>query len=224
MSNKKINIVLVEDDRLQSEATAFLLKMEGYDVTTIDNGRDALEYLLHNENVDLVVMDNHLPYMDGTEIISELRKRGLHHYIIFASVDDDIRLVIKAMREGAMDFVLKTAINFKDELLRVVKKVNGIRLQQEQQNELEKQIHISEENYRKLFNDIDDFLIILNGKGQILQVNSVVIKKSGYTSEELSGKHVSFIHPPENQNEVKYIVEQMFAGTIQNSFAGTSQL
>jgi PAS domain S-box-containing protein len=218
MANKKISIVLVEDDPLQSEAVAFFLRDEDYDVTEISNGKDALEYLSKNKDVDLVIMDNHLPYMDGTEVIRELRKRGLHHSIIFASADEDISLVIKAMREGALDFVLKASSSFKDELMLVVKKVYKIQQQQKQQSKLESQIRISEENYRNLFNDIDDFLVILDERGYILQINNVLINSLGYSSDELFEKHVSIIHPPENKNEVEFLIEQMFAGNIRNSF------
>ena len=218
MTNKRIHIVLVEDDASQSLAIEYFLTSQGYEVKIIDNGKDALEYLLDNDDIDLVIMDNHLPYMDGIDVIAELRRKGRQHSIIFASADTNIDMVIRAMREGAMDFVLKTSSNFKDELIRVVNKVYQIHKQRKQQQELEKQIRISEENYRNLFNDIDDFLIILNVKGQILQVNNVIISRLFYNPEELVDKHVSIIYPKENKNEVEYLVEQMFAGNIQSSF------
>lgn len=218
MTIEKINIVLVEDDATQARAIEISLRREGYGTISINNGKDALDYLLTHSDVELVVMDNYLPYMDGIDVMKELKKNDVQHAIIFASVDNNIDLIIQAMREGAYDFILKTSPNFKDELIRVVNKVCKIQQQRRQQEKLEAQIRISEENYRNLLNHIDDFLIVLNAQGQILQVNDVVIKELGYATEELLEKHVSVIHPRENEHEVQYLVEQMFAGNIQISF------
>src|ERR1035437_4631364 len=95
-----INIVLVEDDPAQAELMVYLLKDELTKIKTITNGKDALAYLLVQENIDIVLMDNNLPYMSGIEVIRELRIQKRQHAIIFVSADSDIKTVIKAMREG----------------------------------------------------------------------------------------------------------------------------
>lgn len=213
-----INILLVEDDHVQLDLIQYLLSNERYNLTTIDDGKNAFKYLLKNDNVDIVILDNHLPNMDGIDIICELKKRNLKHSIIFASADTNIDIVIKAMREGALDFILKTSPNFKTELIQVIDKVYEIQLKTKQQRELEEQIRINEENYRNLFNDIDDFLFILNEKGKIVRVNNIVINKLGFEQEEIINQSFNIVHPKENENEIEYLVEQMFAGNIQTSF------
>ncbi|HEY4787848.1 MAG TPA: response regulator [Bacteroidales bacterium] len=218
MDKTKIKIVLVEDDEAQVVAIEYLLGGRGFDIKVINNGKDALEYLSTDDSTDIVIMDNHLPYMNGVEVISELRRRDRQHAIIFASADANIDSVIKAMREGALDFILKSSVNFNKELIQVVQKVYTLQLRKKKQKELEEQKRISEENYRNLFNDIDDFLFILDTEGKILQVNNVVINRLGFTCEELSQKNVSILYPEENKQEIRFLIEEMFAGNIQNSF------
>src|ERR1035437_3906586 len=190
-----INIVLVEDDPAQAELMVYLLKDELTKIKTITNGKDALAYLLVQENIDIVLMDNNLPYMSGIEVIRELRIQKRQHAIIFVSADSDIKTVIKAMREGAIDFILKTSPDFKAEIVKVVEKIYRLQSKRKQQLELEKKIRLSEENYRNLLNKIDDFLYVLDETGKILQVNNTVLNRLHYLPEEmLAGKiRTSFI-------------------------------
>jgi PAS domain S-box-containing protein len=216
--DESINIVLVEDDPAQAELIVYLLKDELTKIKTITNGKDALAYLLVQENVDIVLMDNNLPYMSGIEVIRELRIQKRQHSIIFVSADSDIKTVIKAMREGAIDFILKTSPDFKAEIVKVVEKIYRLQSKRKQQLELEKKIRLSEENYRNLLNKIDDFLYVLDENGIILQVNNTVLNRLHYLPEEISDKHIPFIHPPEQKKEVESLIQEMFAGKIRTSF------
>ncbi len=216
--DEKINITLVEDDPAQAELMTYLLGDVLYKVTTITNGKAALEYLLEHDNVDIVLMDNNLPYMNGVDVIRELRLQKRQHAIIFVSADSDIKTVIKAMREGALDFILKTSPDFKAEIVKVVEKVYRLQSKRKQQLLLEKRIRLSEENYRHLLNEIDDFLFVLDEKGLILQVNNTVINRLGYPPDDIINKHVSIIYPPEQKNEIDILIQEMFAGNIRTSF------
>jgi PAS domain S-box-containing protein len=218
VTKEKIRVLLVEDDPFQARVIQHLLEDKQYEIIHIDDGKQALDYLLTSDNTDVVIMDNVLPNMNGVEVISELKKLHCQHSIIFASANPDLETVIKAMREGALDFILKASPTFSSELLQVVEKVYKLQLQQKQQSLFEHQIRISEENYRNLINNIDNFLFILDQNGQIVQVNNTLTNHLGYTHDELYGKHISILHPKENKNEVDFLVELMFTDNIQTSF------
>lgn len=67
-------------------------------------------------------------------------------------------------------------------------------------------------NYNNLRNYFDlntDFVTILNEKGEIVKVNTQVVKKLGYAEEELVGQSVLLLHPPEVREEAAKIVEDM---------------
>lgn len=70
--NKK-NILLVEDNKINQMITQKMLEKRGISCKIIDNGEDAIHEIKDN-NYDLILMDVHLPGINGTEATSEIRK------------------------------------------------------------------------------------------------------------------------------------------------------
>jgi len=102
-------ILVVEDDVRNVFALSSLLEPKGAKVLIARNGRQALEMLEQNPNVDLVLMDIMMPEMDGIEATKQIRKRpGWADLPIIA-------LTAKAMsndqedclRAGANDYIAK---------------------------------------------------------------------------------------------------------------------
>ena len=77
--NKKVeflnqkNILLVEDNKINQMITKKMLEKRGITCKIIDNGEDAIEDVKTN-SYDLILMDVHLPGINGTEATSEIRK------------------------------------------------------------------------------------------------------------------------------------------------------
>jgi CheY-like chemotaxis protein/HPt (histidine-containing phosphotransfer) domain-containing protein len=68
------NILLVEDNVINQQVALGILQLQGYSVTVAANGREALEALALS-SCDLILMDCHMPEMDGFECTAEIRKR-----------------------------------------------------------------------------------------------------------------------------------------------------
>jgi PAS domain S-box-containing protein len=68
------------------------------------------------------------------------------------------------------------------------------------------------QNYETFFNTIDDFLFVLDEQGNIVHENSTVTNRLGYSREELFGKSVLMVHPPERRDEAGRIVGEMLSG------------
>ena len=68
------------------------------------------------------------------------------------------------------------------------------------------------QNYESFFNTIEDFLFVLDNKGQILHVNNTVIERLGYTEKELVGETILMVHPVERREEAGRITREMLAG------------
>lgn len=71
IKNKKI--LLVEDNKINQMITQKMLDKKGISSVIIDNGEEAIEHLKTN-TYDLVLMDVHLPGINGTEATAEIRK------------------------------------------------------------------------------------------------------------------------------------------------------
>ncbi len=70
----KIRILVVEDDEMVRHTICIMLEEEGYEVSTADDGFDALLHLQH-ETPDMIISDLNMPQMSGFELLSVVRRR-----------------------------------------------------------------------------------------------------------------------------------------------------
>jgi two-component system, sensor histidine kinase and response regulator len=68
------NILLVEDNLINQQVALGILQIQGYSVTVVNNGREALDAYAQG-GFDLILMDCHMPEMDGFEATREIRER-----------------------------------------------------------------------------------------------------------------------------------------------------
>ena len=79
---ERIRILLVDDDRQNSEFLRKFLEVEGYEVTYAENGRKGLE-AFSAAKPDLVLLDVNMPVMNGFELARLIRERDLGVLIFF---------------------------------------------------------------------------------------------------------------------------------------------
>ncbi len=70
----------------------------------------------------------------------------------------------------------------------------------------EETLRNSRNEWQRLFNSMQDFLFIIDTKGRILDVNQQVIRCLGYTRDELAGRIITMIHPPDQQAEANSLL------------------
>lgn len=98
-------ILLVEDEQSLREPLEYLLTREGYEVTAVDNGTDAVR-LAHSDNPDLILLDLMLPGLSGTEVCREVRQRSSVPIIMLTAKDSEVDIVV-GLELGADDYVTK---------------------------------------------------------------------------------------------------------------------
>lgn len=102
-------VLLAEDNAINALLARSLLTKLGYQVTAVTNGEEALAQCQHT-NFDLILLDLHMPVMDGMDALRHLRagKDGnAHTPIIILSADDQAMSCDAALAAGATDFLLK---------------------------------------------------------------------------------------------------------------------
>ena len=69
-----LNILLVEDNELNMEIAEFLLNEHGANVTKAYNGKEAIDIIQKENNIDVILMDVRMPVMDGYQATKEIRQ------------------------------------------------------------------------------------------------------------------------------------------------------
>ncbi|MCW1924470.1 response regulator [Luteolibacter arcticus] len=119
MTSTESTVHVVDDDASFLRATARLLRASGFTVKTFAAAADFLA--AHGEeSAGCVVADLHMPEMNGLGLQAELARRGNPLPVLFLSGAGDIPSTVRAMREGAEDFLEKRAE--KEELVEAVKR------------------------------------------------------------------------------------------------------
>ena len=99
------SILVVEDEPSLQETLAYNLKKEGYTVSAVGDGREALD-LARQLKPDLIVLDLMLPGLDGFEVTRVLRKEMTTPILMLTARDDEIDRVV-GLEVGADDYLTK---------------------------------------------------------------------------------------------------------------------
>ena len=124
-------VLLVEDDYSVREylKQAIAWKENGYCVIgEADNGVEALE-VIREKLPDIMITDIQMPQMNGTELIHRIKEEGYATKSVVLSFYDDFEYVRNAMKDGAVDYILKHQLSEKT----ILSVLDGI--QKTQQNE-----------------------------------------------------------------------------------------
>lgn len=110
-------ILIAEDDQTMVSLLTTLLKMEGFEVVSLESHEDVPSAVIH-EKPDVLLTDVHLGEQNGMEIVSSIRQKGeLPQMKIVMTSGMDMEN--ECLERGADHFLLKPFMP--DDLLRVLK-------------------------------------------------------------------------------------------------------
>ena len=101
------HLLLVDDDDSFRESLGLNLLDEGYEVTSVANGRDALGFLERGGSVDVVLLDWRMPNLSGLDVLRHMRRAGITTPVIFLTALSDDIYEEAALEGGAVDFIDK---------------------------------------------------------------------------------------------------------------------
>lgn len=99
-------ILIVDDEPHIITLVSYHLSKEGYEVTTVEDGRSALT-IARKELFDFIVLDIMLPQLDGIEVCKRLRKFGVETPILMLSAKGEEFDKVLALELGADDYMTK---------------------------------------------------------------------------------------------------------------------
>ena len=102
---KRVNILLVEDEESFVDALTIGLDREGFDVAVARDGQQAVA-LFAKENFDIVLLDLMLPKMSGLDVCRQIRASSEVPIIIVSAKGEEVDMVLM-LEIGADDYVTK---------------------------------------------------------------------------------------------------------------------
>ena len=192
MPNKN-HILVIDDELSMREFLQIFLERQHFRVSTAETAEEAL-VVFAEYDFDLVLSDLNLPGMDGISFMRQLKQRGagsgLETPVILITAFGTAASAVKAMKEGASDYVLKPFDN--EDLIRTINRVLGEK-------------HLREENIqlREALNQKYWFENLVGASESMLEVyrliqrvkdariNCLVVGESG-TGKELVARSIHF--------------------------------
>jgi DNA-binding NtrC family response regulator len=132
MNNKKERILVVDDEKIVRESLFHWFQEEGYQVDTAEDGETALRIFDKNK-FDLLLVDMKMPGMSGLELLAKVKEIDKDTIVILITAFASVPTAIKALKDGAYDYVTKPVDP--DELEHLVKKAleqKSLRVENEQ--------------------------------------------------------------------------------------------
>ena len=100
------NILVVDDDITFCMMLQSYLSKQGYQVFTTQKAEEGLR-IIRNQNIDLVLSDYRMPDKNGIELLEDIKKTHPQLPVIIMTSYGDIRLAVRAMKLGAVDYITK---------------------------------------------------------------------------------------------------------------------
>ena len=116
----KPKLLLVDDDKNALDGLVKILTHDGYPVSGVLSGYEALS-LLSKKNFDIIVTDMKLPGMGGLSLVHEIRKKEESVSIVVVTAYSSVKTAVEAIKCGADDYLTKP-INI-EELKLVLEKI-----------------------------------------------------------------------------------------------------
>jgi YesN/AraC family two-component response regulator len=182
---KKLTVLYVEDLEDTMNSLGYILGKRVKQLYTASNGKEGLEkYKKHSDKIDIVITDIRMPFMNGIEMVKEIKEINEHVKIVYVSAQNDSNILVQCINVGADGFIIKP-VAVKTRLIS--------RLFQ-----LSKEIYADKmiEQYNKtlkLILDCVDNIIILSNGTKILEANETFLDFFGESTLETFRKKYNCI-------------------------------
>lgn len=106
--NSKAHILVVDDEATERQTLAEILRLEGYQVSTVGSGEAAVDFVRTNV-VDLMVLDLRMGGMSGLEVVKVINQLAPDVEIILLTAYGSMESALEALRQRVHDYLLKPA-------------------------------------------------------------------------------------------------------------------
>jgi DNA-binding NtrC family response regulator len=99
-------ILVIDDEVAIRKALKEILEYESFEVSEAEDGAAALK-VVEKENFDLIFCDIKMPRMDGIEVLTKLKEKGIESPVVMITGHGSVETAVEALKKGAYDFIQK---------------------------------------------------------------------------------------------------------------------
>jgi len=100
-------VLVVDDEPSIRKYLQTLLEVDGFQVTAVGSGAEALEQIQSEERPDFIILDVLMQEMDGLETLRQMMQVDRTLHVIMLSCSNEVTTVVEAIRLGAQDYLTK---------------------------------------------------------------------------------------------------------------------
>ena len=195
------HILIVDDEPRLRTSMRRLLEGPGKEIHECTCGNDAMA-IVKSQDIALVLLDINLPDISGLEVLEWIKSNNISSSVIIVSADAHIESAIRALRNGAVEFVRKP--QELDGLLFKVDNALHRRRLEASHALMTARLEQSERLHRFLVENSPDLIYTLDPDGRFIFINNRVEVLLGYKREELIGCKYSVIVHEEDVSQAQY--------------------
>ena len=181
----KPRILVVDDEEgIRFTFGKFLVK-DGFEVLSADSYEEAL-LSLSREHVDIVLADIVLGDHTGTDILKEVKEKGLKCPVIMITGQPNVQSAAESVRQGAFDYVSKPVQ--KETLLRIAHMALDRKMLMEERDRVEQEKEQYRKNLKAIFRSIRDAIVTVDTDMRVVEANEATREICGIHPEEIVGK------------------------------------
>lgn len=125
----KVKVLWIDDEIDLLKPHVMFLEQKGYEVLTMNNGRDAID-ILKTESVDIVFLDEQMPGMSGLETLSEIKVMIPSLPVVMVTKSEEEQIMEEALGSKISDYLIKP-VNPGQIILAIKKQLESNRLEGE---------------------------------------------------------------------------------------------
>jgi two-component system response regulator PilR (NtrC family) len=188
----KDKILVADDEQSMREFLDIMLKKEGYKVSLASNGEEVAK-LVDNDLFDLVLLDIRMPKLDGISALKKIKANAPETIVIMITAYASADTAIKAMKEGAYDYITKP---FKVEEIKLIIKNALEKKNLQKENILLKQVVRDRFHFGNIIGQSPKMVVLYNllEKVSPTKTNILITGESG-TGKELVAKAIHYNSP-----------------------------
>lgn len=191
MNTNKPKVLIVDDEKGLRIGAQRLLELEGYEVTTAENGTEGIKFGTVTE-FDLAVIDLKMPDIDGLEVLQTIRKKFPNTVCFIATAYASYETAVEATRLGAHSYIPKPfspeelISNLKEGYQKRLVNLEAEKWHREREERL-LEVAFEKTRLNTIINSITDGVLVINKEGLAVLFNPAVLRfleLSGIAVEE----------------------------------------